>query len=153
MLSTTHSNGYTITADDYNSLTTFINTVTGVCYGSASAAGWWNKPVENGTRLMLMISELAEAVEDGPQYNIAIMEIVKCISKAMEGDRKDKMDDKLPHRKAVEVELADALIRICDFAGGMNLDLGGAVAEKLHYNQERADHKLENRAKAGGKKY
>jgi hypothetical protein len=53
----------------------------------------------------------------------------------------------------VEVELADALIRICDLAGAMDLDLGGAVAEKLLYNQSRADHKPENRALEGGKKF
>ena len=40
------------------------------------------------------------------------------ISEATEGDRKDLMDDHLPHRKAVEVELADALIRLLDLAAG-----------------------------------
>lgn len=132
MLKTTHANDYTITTDDYNALSSYVNNVAAICYGSANAAGWWNNPVENGTKFMLMVSEIAEA---------------------MEGDRKQSMDDHLPHRTAVEVELADAVIRIMDFAGGKNLDLGGALAEKLHYNQTRADHKLENRAKIGGKKY
>ena len=50
------------------------------------------------------------------------------------------------------MELADAVIRIMDLAGAVGLDLGGAVAEKLDYNQKRADHKPENRAKDGGKK-
>lgn len=45
------------------------------------------------------------------------------------------MDDKIPHRSMLEVELADALIRICDMAGGLGLDLEGAVLEKLEYNQ------------------
>lgn len=75
------------------------------------------------------------------------------ISEAMEGDRKDLMDEKLPHRKAFEVELADALIRIFDIAGAYNLDLGGAIAEKRAFNKQRKDHKIENRLKAGGKKY
>jgi hypothetical protein len=52
-----------------------------------------------------------------------------------------------------EVELADAVIRIFDLAGAYNMDLAGAIAEKLAYNQQRADHKPENRAKAGGKAY
>lgn len=60
------------------------------------------------------------------------------ISEALEADRKDLMDDKLTHRKGLEVELADALIRILDMAGGMELDLGGAVEEKLAYNKTRA---------------
>ena len=85
-----------------------------------------------GQMLMLCVSELAEA---------------------MEGDRKDLMDDHLPHRKMMEVELADAVIRICDLAGGKGYDLGGAIAEKLAYNAQRADHKMQNRVKDGGKKY
>lgn len=75
------------------------------------------------------------------------------ISEAMEGDRKNLMDDKLPHRKMLEVELADAVIRILDIAGGLGLDLGGAIAEKLEYNANRADHKIENRLGENGKKY
>ena len=71
----------------------------------------------------------------------------------MEGDRKNLMDDKLPHRKMLEVELADAVIRIFDLAGREGLDLGGALVEKLQYNQIRPDHKKENREKEGGKKY
>jgi NTP pyrophosphatase (non-canonical NTP hydrolase) len=75
------------------------------------------------------------------------------ISEAMEGHRKGQMDDHLPHRPMIEVELADAVIRIADLAGAMGLDLGGAIAEKLAYNAQRADHKPEARAAAGGKTY
>lgn len=39
------------------------------------------------------------------------------ISEATEGERKHMQDDKLPHRKMGEVELADALIRTFDLAG------------------------------------
>lgn len=75
------------------------------------------------------------------------------ISEAMEGHRKNLMDDHLPNRKMFEVELADAMIRIFDMAGGLNLDLQGAIIEKLKYNQNRADHKAENRKLHNGKKY
>src|SRR6266699_3400781 len=65
------------------------------------------------------------------------------ISEAMEGERKDLMDDHLPHRKMVEVELADAMIRILDYAGAYGLDVGGAFLEKTLYNLKRQDHKVE----------
>lgn len=59
----------------------------------------------------------------------------------------------LDNRPMAEVELADALIRICDYAGRFGYDLGGAVSEKLEYNKNRADHKIENRLKDKGKKF
>ncbi len=74
------------------------------------------------------------------------------LSEAFEAYRKDANDDKLPHRKGIEVELADTIIRILDLAGYMKLDLAGAISEKLDYNTNRSDHKLENRRKKGGKK-
>ena len=75
------------------------------------------------------------------------------ISEALEGHRKNLMDDKLPNRKMFEVELADAIIRILDIGAGMRLDIGGALAEKCVYNSVREDHKIENRKLENGKKY
>lgn len=75
------------------------------------------------------------------------------ISEGMEGHRKSKMDDKLPHRSMLEVELADAVIRIFDLAGALKLNLGAALVEKMAFNAVRPDHKLENRAAEGGKAY
>ena len=81
------------------------------------------------------------------------MLIVSEIAEAMEGDRKNLMDDHLKHRPMLEVELADALIRIFYFAGKHGLDVAGAMVEKLVYNTTRADHKPENQNKVNGKKY
>lgn len=81
------------------------------------------------------------------------MLIVSELSEAFEGVRKDLMDDHLPHRKAVEVELADAVIRLLAFAGRERLDLDGAVAEKMAYNETRKDHTREARIAPNGKKW
>lgn len=75
------------------------------------------------------------------------------ISEALEGARKNLMDDKLPHRPMLEVELADAIIRIFDIAAGFNLDLGGAYVQKMAFNATRADHSREERLKENGKKF
>jgi NTP pyrophosphatase (non-canonical NTP hydrolase) len=74
------------------------------------------------------------------------------LSEALEGWRKGLRDDHLPHRSMIEVELADCIIRILDTAGLEGLDIAGAISEKHAYNQRRADHKIENRRKDGGKK-
>jgi NTP pyrophosphatase (non-canonical NTP hydrolase) len=75
------------------------------------------------------------------------------VTEALEGARKNLQDDKLPHRSMLEVELADAVIRILDLAGAMNLDVAAAMQEKMLYNSNREDHKIENRMKPGGKAY
>ena len=75
------------------------------------------------------------------------------ISEAMEGERKNLMDDKLTHRRMAEVELADALIRILDYCAGHGYDIEGAYQEKMAYNKIRADHQHENRLKENGKKW
>lgn len=82
-----------------------------------------------------------------------LMLIVSEVAEAMEGERKNLMDDKLPHRKMAEVELADALIRILDYSAGFGYDIQGAYEEKMKYNQTRIDHSHEARQSANGKKW
>lgn len=75
------------------------------------------------------------------------------ISEALEAFRDNAQDTKLPHRSGLEVELADAVIRIFDLSAGLNLDLCGAIYEKIEYNKTRADHQIENRLNGTGKKF
>lgn len=106
-------------------------------HGISYLNGWYHDPhsgaeIEPPERFGLMHSEISEALE---------------------ADRKGLMDEKLPHRLGVEVELADALHRILDYAGRHRLDLAGAYFEKAIYNATRADHKPENRVADGGKSF
>ena len=75
------------------------------------------------------------------------------ISEAMEGARKGLMVNHLKHKSMMEVELADAVIRIFDLAESKGFNLGQTIYEKLEYNKLRADHKIANRLKDGGKKF
>lgn len=59
------------------------------------------------------------------------------LSECLEAHRKNLPDSHLPQHKGVEVELADALIRILDMAAGFNLDVVGALKAKLIYNANR----------------
>lgn len=75
------------------------------------------------------------------------------VTEALEGLRKDQMDDKLPWRTMAEVEISDAIIRLLDLAKGMGLEVGAPLIEKLAFNSQRADHKRENREAPGGKAF
>lgn len=81
------------------------------------------------------------------------MLIVSEIAEAMEGERKSLLDDKLINRHAAEVELADAVIRIFDYAEEYGYNLGQAMAEKLSYNLTREDHTHAARLDKNGKKF
>ncbi len=125
----------------FSSVETAVNHLVYLCHSESFAAGWWTgkdgkhlleNPLAVSNKLMLMVTELAEACE---------------------GDRKNLMDDKIPNRKSIEVELADCVIRLADLAGALKLDLGGAITAKMAFNRQREDHKLENRSKVGGKSY
>lgn len=49
--------------------------------------------------------------------------VISELSEALEGERKNLMDDKLPDRPMAEVEMADAYIRLLDYAGGMGIEI------------------------------
>jgi NTP pyrophosphatase (non-canonical NTP hydrolase) len=118
-------------------MASFINVLARLC--RAEADKWYHDPItgellqlNHGERFALMHSELSEAFE---------------------AVRKDKMDDHLPNRPGVTAELADALIRILDYCGDNDLDIGGTFVEKVLYNRARQDHTNEARLAPGGKKF
>jgi len=65
-------------------------------YKNAKDKGFWDKPKDYDTTMFLIISELAEA---------------------MEADRTNSKDDKLPEYDGYWVELADVFIRVSDLVG------------------------------------
>ena len=118
---------------------TEITLLSRIAYGNSVAAGWYTdletgqpKELHTGEEIALIHSEISEALS---------------------AHRSDEMDTHLPNRKAFEVELADAVLRIMNLAGYHGMDIGRAIVEKMEYNRHREDHKIENRMKANGKKY
>ena len=119
------------------------------CHGQAHHNGWWTDMGTGQDLRSTGYPKLSPTVNVGEK----LMLIVTEVGEGMEGHRKLMMDDHLPTRTMLEVELADAVIRILDLAGGLGLDIGGAIAEKLLYNGSRLDHQVKNRRDVGGKRF
>lgn len=115
-----------------------VNILVDACHGASVKGGWWHD-LATGEPLQRNKLEMIALIHSE-------------VSEAVEGVRKSVNDDHLPQYPMEDVEMADALIRIFDYIGGHKLQTADALVDKLAYNANRADHKPENRAKAGGKK-
>lgn len=142
-----------------------VRSLVDLCHGLSARSGWWNRKAPAvPEEIRAEVTELLKAkgfpvgLPMTLEERLATVPEKLClthseVSEAMEGHRRKQMDDKLKHRLMLEVELADAVIRIADLAGALDLDLAGAIIEKLAFNQRRPDHKPEARAAEGGKAY
>lgn len=120
-------------------------------HSNAKNKGFWDNPKERGTRLMLITSELGEALDADREGRFANLdEFTK---------RLDELNDSIPlldRDKKIDVqnenfvmlfksrvkdsygdELADALIRILDNALGDGVDIVKHVELKMRYNATR----------------
>ncbi len=80
-----------------------------VCHSGAKEKGFWDKERNIGEALMLIVTEVAEA---------------------MEAHRKQ---DEANFKE----ELADTFIRLFDLCGGLNIDIEKEINQKVLINKER----------------
>lgn len=116
-------------------------------YKNARDKGFWNQKRNLGELLMLIVSELGEALEANRKERIAnekeVNELIykqDFISsddfiKCFESQIKDTFQD----------EIADVFIRLEDLCGGLNIDIEKYIELKMKYNSTRK--------KLHGKKY
>jgi NTP pyrophosphatase (non-canonical NTP hydrolase) len=107
-------------------LNDYVEEVTAWC----KRKGWHeditsSRPNSAGDLLMLVVTELAEALEEVRDHH-GLNEVYYV---------EDKHGQQKP--EGVPVELADVLIRIFDIAGRWDIDLEAVVREKMAFNEGR----------------
>lgn len=115
----------------------------------AKAKGFWDEPRETGTLLMLMVSELAEALEadrkgqyakiDDAEFIIDGKTIREDLDLAIKENDMVKFEDifRTQVKDTFEDEIADTFIRLLDFIGQRNIDIEKHIELKMQYNLTR----------------
>lgn len=115
-----------------------INEMVARAHDNAVKHGFWESPLEFGTAIALVHTELSEALEEmraGNRIRPGSPTPMKYYSGG--GYVADKPTKCSTKPEGVAVELADAVIRIADLCGHLGIDLESAIAEKMAYNEGR----------------
>jgi NTP pyrophosphatase (non-canonical NTP hydrolase) len=104
----------------------------------AKDKGFYDNPVNVGERLMLAVSELGEAINaHRTNKTVEKIKMVSVLTRIKKGiPLKWSIFEKFV-KDTMEDELADAVMRICDLCGALNIDLERHIKMKMHYNAGR----------------
>lgn len=111
-----------------------LNQLANVVFKANKLKGFHDKPQETGTYLMLMVSELGEALEadrKGIVTSVDLNEIMELPDDDFAQYFKTYVKD------SHEDEIADTLIRILDYCGLRRIPIQEHVEAKLRYNATR----------------
>ena len=120
-------------------MTNTMNELRDKIYQNAKDKGFWDKERNMGEALMLIVTELAEALE--------VHRASGQLKEFTEGQKLslEKMsDEQFPETFSIMVkdsfhdEMADVLIRVLDLCGGYNIDIDWHVKMKMRYNATRS---------------
>ena len=108
-------------------------------FSNALKHGFHHKDQNIGELLMLIVSELSEALEadrknkhaDLQKYNAGIA------TYNGESESQDKSTFEFYIKDTFEDELADVVIRVADLCGYLNIDLESHIKAKMRYNESR----------------
>jgi len=113
------------------------------CHNIAKEKGFWKKQREIGTLLMLIVSELSEALE-ADRKNKFFNEKIGVVNGWVSDDDFFKHFKKSV-KDTFQDEIADTFIRLFDLCGSMEIEIESHIKAKMRYNSLRE--------KMHGKKY
>lgn len=123
-----------------------INQTAELVHNTAKEKGFWEGPRNTGELLMLVTSELSEALEADRKNRYAdkatFVERFAQVTNSYTNKETDSTEDfkrlfELQIKDTFEDELADALIRILDIAASRGIDLEWHIQQKMRYNATR----------------
>jgi NTP pyrophosphatase (non-canonical NTP hydrolase) len=99
--------------------------------------GFWDEDRNVGEMLMLVTSELGEAIEAHRKGRFADMEdfSIRGIDRSCTEDFVNDFEYDI--KDTFEDEIADAVIRLLDLAAGLNINLERHISLKMQYNETR----------------
>ena len=112
-----------------------INDIIKEAHETAKLKGWWDEPREDGTLMMLMVSEISEAMEE-IRSNKPCVYAYSPTNDTMYISHIDKYKLK---PEGAAVELVDCFIRIADYFGHRGWDFEKILKLKMEYNKTRSD--------------
>ncbi|MCC6759186.1 MAG: nucleotide pyrophosphohydrolase [Candidatus Omnitrophica bacterium] len=86
-----------------------MNELCEICHSIAVSKGFWEKERNTGEALMLIVTELAEAMEA----------------------------HRIQDHENFREEIADSFIRLMDLCGGMKIDIEAEIEKKANKNKNR----------------
>lgn len=86
-----------------------LNELCEICHSIAVSKGFWEKERNTGEALMLIVTELAEAMEA----------------------------HRIQDHENFREEIADSFIRLMDLCGGMKIDIEAEIEKKANKNKNR----------------
>lgn len=129
---------------------TNLNEIAKDFHKTAVKKGFWDEPREIGTLLMLIVSELSEALEaDRKNKHADLSKMQSDIKRLAEifknSYARDLINADEPFKQAFkdnikdtfEDEIADTFIRLFDLVGHLGIDIDKHIELKMKYNKTR----------------
>jgi NTP pyrophosphatase (non-canonical NTP hydrolase) len=106
-------------------------------YENARAKGFWDKERNVGEMLMLIVSEVSEAMEADRKANYSDWEdrLPPFMDNISDDQFKKVFENEV--KNTFEDELADVIIRVLDLSYSRGVDLSWHIKQKMRYNAMR----------------